>query len=478
MDKLKKLLYILVLLICPVSCISKTDVCQLRYCNALKDLALLEAWQEPIVIEKPLNLYDVVEIAMANNLEVYAQEYEREAQSRFSNAQHLKMLPALSLDATWNYRSRPTFSFQKTIFPDRIDPPPPSGEAFPITSSIQTVTQADVRGTIRFIDMALAYFTARQEKNKALILQQQHIRVRQKMILDIADAYWKAIAAKNAIVEMEKLVKLSEAFQLSIRENVRRKYLSVMQGLDIEARLVDQQIRLEAIRYQYQTSKLTLADMMGLLPGTCFELEEAELPLNEIELCDLRPLEEEALFSRPELAVKDLEEKVAIEKIREAIIPMFPDLSLFDDYNYDGNPFFVYNYWWSIGIRATWNLLSIAQQWQLKRAAEDQKQLARMSRMALSISVMTQVHIGYLNYRDLLHQYKLALKGFKIRNELAEAAVLVRQAGEFQGIDVLNIQTDALIAKIGAWKAYASMQLAREQLNYAIGKPLKIIGEE
>lgn len=472
MKRLKSFLLLLLLLFGIVGCIPKTNVVKLRFDNALQDLTDLSYWDTPEFLTDPLDYNDVVEIALTNNLDVYAQEYERESQARISNSEHLKMLPPLTIEGFWGFRNRSTAAFQDSVIPKELEPPTPTGPQFPVVSSLKTTVQANARLTIKNLDMALAYFRAKQEKKKTLILQQQHIRARQKLIMDIAEAYWQAVSAKASLEEVEQLSGKAEEFQTRLKQNVARRTLSALEGLDLESRIVDNQIQIEAIRYQYESSKAKLAGLMGLIPGTEFELKDIDLIDTEIVIEDLRCVEKKALFMRPELAVKDLEEKIAMDKIREAVVPMFPDASAYGDTDYDGNPFLVFNYWNSVGSRAIWNLFLLAQQWQLKRSGEQQVELAHVSRLALTVAVMTQVHVAYLNYRDAVHQYKLALRSYEVRSQLADVAERVRLAGQFKGIDVVTFTTNALIAKINAWKAYSGVQIAKEQLNFAIGIPL------
>lgn len=186
---------------------------------------------------------------------------------------------------------------------------------------------------------------------------------------------------------------------------------------------------------------------------------------------ELQEFFEEALRSRPELYIKDLEEKITLEKINESIVPMLPNISIFRDSNYDANPFLVHKYWWSLGMRASWNLFLIPQKMQEKRAAESQQEFTLASRLALSIGVMAQVNLAYLNYRDAFNQYQTALKSLDVRSRLAEISEKIRKTGEFHSIDVLNFRTDSLLARITSWRAYSFLKLAEEQLNYAIGRP-------
>lgn len=457
-------------------CIKKKDPVEFRNKNLPFDLELLDSTQQP-TFSTPLGYCEVLEIAFLYNLDMYAQQYEREAQARVSNATHLQMLPALTLDAFYAYRSKNTGSFTKILLPDNI--PEPTVEQFPQISSIQTTFQDDIRLTFNLIDMALAYFRAREEKDRTIIIEQQHLRARQKLVLDVTDAYWKAAVAKQTRDEMLEMIKASEEYQAAMFEQIQKKTISELVGLQITSRLIDQQTQLEFVRYQYDTSMTQLGALMGLLPGTCFEIEADFSDTPEIQIEDIGVLEEEALKNRPELFIKDMEEEITIEKVRESIVPMFPNATLFRDVNYDGNPFLLHNYWWSIGMRASWNLFLIPQKLQEKRAGEAQKYFALATRLAQSIAVMAQVNLSYLNYRDALNQYKVAQKAFNARNRLAEISQIIQSTGEFSGLEVINFRSEALLSRINAFRTYANLKIAEQQINYALGRPFYFVkGQE
>ncbi|MBA3720960.1 MAG: TolC family protein [Parachlamydiaceae bacterium] len=443
------------------------DVNELRDENMVADLELLEYIQEP-VIEEPLTLPEILEIAFAYNLDIYAQQYEREVQARISNAQHLQMLPALTADAFYNYRSKDTSAFTKLVGAPK---PAIQPKQFPQISSLKTTFQDDLRCTINFIDMGLAYFRAKQEKDRTLIIEQQQLRARQKLVLDITEQYWKAVGAKRTLNDMLEIIRLSESYQKALAHQIEERSISQLQGLQVASRLVDQQSQFESLRYLYESSKIQLGGLMGILPGTYFELADVDNDLKEIEIYNIREVEEEALRMRPELYVKDLEERISIDKVKESIIPMLPNASLFEDTNYDQNPFIVHHYWWSIGMRATWNLFLIPQKMQEKRAAEAQKEFSKASRLALAVGIMSQVHLAYMNYRDALNQYQIALRSLEIRDRLAVISQKIQGTGEFTGIDVLNFDSDALLGRINVMRLYASLKIAEEQLNFAIGRP-------
>ena len=155
-----------------------------------------------------------------------------------------------------------------------------------------------------------------------------------------------------------------------------------------------------------------------------------------------------------------------------AIVQMMPNPSLFVDWDVDANPFLIFNRWMSAGVKATWNLFNVPQQLHLKHAAQTQADQAYAARLALSVAVMSQVNIAYLGYRDALDEFHLSWQSYQIKKRLAIAAEKELSVGEFNGVDTLSLITDAAIAHVNAMRAYGSLQIAIEQLDYSIGVPL------
>lgn len=458
---IRKLISITVLTLSCLGCAKRDlDVPELRLHNSLRDLSALE--QHELILDYPLTLTNILNIAMTHNLEVLTQQYERAAQDETAAAERMKMLPRLTLDGFFDARSNSAATFVQTG--NVIGPPQ--------VSSTRETKQWDLRLTFNILDMGLAYFRSKQEKNKTLIVEQQHIRIRQKLVLDIVEAYWKAIAAQKTVQEAEKMVQMGKQLQADLQRQVVLRNLSKVQGLENESRLLDLQRQLQGIRYQFELAKARLAEQMGLTPGTCFELADVEPNFEEIPFCDITALEEEALLSRPELAVKDVEERIAADGIRLALYQLVPDVAIYGDLNGDENPFLVHNFWMSFGVRAALNLLNLPEKHHLIRAAKFQKEIAFKSRLALSIAVITQVHLAYISYREVLTAYQLAKRTQEVKEELSFVAQKERESGELHDVDALNFEMEALQSKIFALASYTDLQVAIEQINYAIGRPL------
>lgn len=420
---------------------------------------------EDILPECPLTLQDILITVFTYNLDLLTQVHERNVQVQLAMAEQLKMLPPLTLDGIFSSRSQNTASLTRILGG-------PQPVVQPQIASLRETRQWDVRETLNIMDFGLAYFKSKQECDRAFIIEQQQLRFRQKLVLDTFTSYWKAISAQLAMAEVEEMIVKTVEMNRGLENQIGFRSLSEIQGLHTESHLIDLQIQMYAVEYQLGSAKAELGALMGLPPSVCFELADIELNDKMLEICNIQELEDKALLYRPELAVKDLEEQIARESVRSAILQMFPGVSMFADYNNDSNPFLIFQNWLSAGIRCSWNLFNIPQQWSLKLAAEEQILQSYRARLALSVAVMSQVHIAYLGYKDALIQFRLANQAYDVKRRLAEAAEKERQAGEFNGADSLSFAAEATVARIYALKAYGSLQVSIEQLNYAIGTPL------
>lgn len=435
------------------------DWVELRNVHAVEDLA--EICSNAYFPDRPLTLDDVLQIAFTQNLDVLAQGNEWAAQRDFAEVEMLKMIPPLTLDGFLARRSNST----ATTIVTAAGPGPAQ------ISSTQDTRQWDIRQTLNLIDLGLSYYKAKQERGKIWILEQQHLRIRQKLAFDISTSYWKAIVAQKTVERASEIIDEADRLINDIEDQIEKGNLNSLDALQQEAKLIDMHARLFTLKYQLESSKAELASYMGLPAGTCYELADVEIdyclqPIDPIEV-----LEDQALFSRPELAVKDLEEQVSNEDIKMALLQMLPNASLYGDFNADGNPFLVHNNWASVGAKAAWNLLSIPQHLVERLAAKERKEQAYRSRLAVSVAVMAQVRLAYLNYKSTMEQLLISRQYADIKKRLVEVSAAVQQSGALGMLEPFNMTFEALEAEVLALKAYADYQVGLSQIGYTVGRP-------
>jgi outer membrane protein TolC len=98
--------------------------------------------------------------------------------------------------------------------------------------------------------------------------------------------------------------------------------------------------------------------------------------------------------------------------------------------------------------------------------------VARLSRIALSVGVVTQVNLAYVHFGDAKSQWLLLKEMNTNQQKLLSAAEKAFQYGELNGIELISIKMDALVSQIDYLKAYGDYRVAIELVDNAIGQPL------
>jgi len=438
------------------------NLTQLRQCNYEKDLCYLEA-ASPLP-DKPLTLCDVVSLGLQRNMDLIVQDFQRRVQNYVANAASLQQLPRLTLEGELGWRDKPPASIYRNLTTGQ--------ESTGTISQEQTTYRWDVRGAFNLLDFGLSYYRARQEKDRILLLNQQHMKARQNLILDLVRGYWRVIVAqKNEMAALEMINTIEET-----QEALRRQYvdqtLPELAILRYEKELLDMHRRLSIIQYELQSAKLELASLMGAPSNIDFQVADVELEEHLHIDYDLRNLEDIALKTRPELFVHDIEEHIYADEVRASLLRIFPNVEFFARFDEDHNRLLVHNSWNNYGVIGALELLNIPQHINRAKAAKFHKIAVSNQRLATSIGIITQVNLAHISYLQRLDQFRLANNSAKVQEDLLKAATKEYELGDLSGVELLDIKYDTIVAQIDAWTAYADLKFGIEQLNNAIGQPL------
>ena len=77
---------------------------------------------------------------------------------------------------------------------------------------------------------------------------------------------------------------------------------------------------------------------------------------------------------------------------------MLPNLRLFGGFNYSSNDFLFNNEWASWGAQASWNVFDLFRYKANKNSNETEAELLRQRSLALTMAVVTQVHVSASRY--------------------------------------------------------------------------------
>lgn len=438
---------------------------QLRQQNARLDK---EAMFEDVPPEIPPLTYEQLTVmALKRNLELLARQNEQLIQQEVTLSALNKQLPEFYVRGDFSNRNNEDASSSENVFTR-------TQSLAPSISTKKWTRHVEYGMALNLLDYGISYYTYRQEYKKHIIAQQQYVRLQQNLLLEVTRSYWKAVVSKMAAMNAKKIVQLIEKRQENLTGQLEQRLVSEFDGLQNERSLVEMKMRMANFEREYKNAKTELASQVGLPPGYPLRLALPKLKIpvvREIPL-DMEILEDTALSYRPELVIQDMEEKIRADEIRSSIISMFPGMRLFARGDWDYNPFLLNHNWFTVGALVSYDLFRYPSLKNTYKAAKLKQELARKSRLAVAMGVLTQVHLAYLQYKTALEQYTLARDLANINQRLLTAGEQARDQGELSDADVLNYQAQSLFADVNAISNYGDIQVALEHLANALGTPL------
>jgi multidrug efflux system outer membrane protein len=438
------------------------DLCTIREDNLTCDL--IELNQEACLPEEPLFLKDILNVALSRNLDLLVKLREASIQRGVADSERMGMLPTLSLNTETSGRDTPFGEVSKSLATGEVS-----------TGSIareHNTKNFDLSAAWSMLDFGLSYIRSRQEKNRTLTKYLEHQRVKQNLVLDIVTEYWNVLVAQRVVKSSNRILTKAIQRQKKLEKEIEVQLISEMEGLQNQDRLLTIRKQLQKYAREYENSKRKLLALMGLPPGTAFQIADLSEFKDDVALDDIEILEEKGLKTRPELYTQDVQEYIATDEAKMALLQMFPNSSIFTKYQYDGDFFLIHNNWWAAGLRATWNLLTIPKHIIKRETAMKRKELAHDTRLALSVGVLSQIHIAHLRYLDADEQLKLSCKQLTVKKGIYKTGQKLKNAGFSSDVEVFDYEVGSLMAEISALVAYADVQVSLEQINNSIGIPL------
>lgn len=416
------------------------------------------------LIDHPLNLDEIIEIAMCQNLDLKVKEREVSIQYEVATNEKLNMLPYLMINWEKSERDNDSGSASQSLI-EGVPPAPPS------ISSPRNTQRYDFSFTWNLLDFGISYFRSRQAAHTALEGCYDMERIKQNLVLEITRNYWDTIVAGMAVDETRVIMDHLQKNLYLVEDKVKRKVVSKSLLLDYKDRILQLQLQMRDYSRDYQLALVELKRLMGVTPDREITLAPVTFRDNLIDFDSIDELEIIALRSRPDIILYDVQEFIDVDEARAAFLEAFPGFSLFGSHFRDENYFLLNNEWNIAGLRTTWQLLSAPYMLGRSRIGLKNQLLTRDNRVALSMATLAQVHLAYMIYHIDEEYYRLAADRKTVKVHMLEMAQRKRALGQYDEADVLTYQIDALDAHIRANRAYADLQVTLEQLNNAIGVP-------
>ncbi len=415
-------------------------------------------------LRKSLTVRDAIEYALKNSFEARLMAKKKEIERELVTGSKLRLLPTLQANLERSRQDRLTPSYSKDYRTEEK-------AAEPTYSQGRHTNTFQMSLIWNLLDFGATYLKSRQAQDRYLMSEQNLRRVRQNLVLSVTKAYWRAVVAQEALKVAEDLAVKSEVHEDEIEKLIEKGAISKYQGLEIQSRLLSSRMNLEEFEQEYARAKATLSGLMGMAPGTKFRLDRPDFKTDlVIEPLPMRELEKETLRRRPELFNEDLNERISYDEARIALIKMFPSPSLFLRYEHDANKLLYVHDWWTVGLNASMQLLSLPAKYSDYKATKLESGMIVERRHALAVAILSQLHLAAIDYNDAQRRYGYTRQLMDYRNQQLDFVRKQRKAGKAHHGVELEAEEKALRARIEFVKAHTDLLVAQRQLDNTIGR--------
>jgi len=339
------------------------------------------------------------------------------------------------------------------------------------TAQDKTITVSNFTASWDLLEIGLSGFKANRRAVNAYSEGEQNQYLCNKLVVDVENAYWRAVAFERAAQKSDWLKgRVGYALNLS-QERAKKNPDEKLQELMFQRELIDINRWYESFYRSLVSAKPELARLMNLPAGTEFTLEAKRLP------SDLEGLREQNVVSLISTAYKNRPElrqalyRADLTKLNneEDLWRHLPAMRLFLGSNSTSNSFVLNSNFVSAGAGLSWDLLRLGQIGKTKRdgkiaLANDQRHTEIMAS-----AIMAQVMIAREQMHQLDYDLSLAWKALSVQGEITEGLNDDFVSGKKPETYLVKEELMRELSLIREQLARAELHTAKARLQQSIG---------
>lgn len=423
-------------------------------------------------IATSISLDEAVARAVRNNRDRKLKVLESALSQQQIDLARLDLLP--SLTAAAGYSARNNYAASASVpFSGGNPEPLPANPTYSVSQDKQRNTY-DVAFTWSVLDFGLSYVRAQQQADRFLIGKERERKVVHNITQEVRAAYWRAVSAERLLSQIGPLIERAESALRDSRKVEAQQLRSPLEALQYQRELLDILRSLQGLRQDLMNARTELAGLMGLRPGTPFELADVRSPSFVVPALDIKleQMEDVALQQRPELLEAHYQQRISAAETRTALMRLLPNLNFTAGAYYDSSDYLLNQDWVSAGAQVSWNLFNVFRVGAEKRAAETRTAWVEEQRLASSMAVLTQVHIARIRYEQSLKSFELAGQYNEVASRIQEQTRNSAQAQRVSELALIRESLNALLAELRRDVAYADLQNSFGRVFMSMGLDL------
>lgn len=424
------------------------------------DLAFIESRGDPI--DHPLQLDDAISRALNHNLDLQLEMRRKALSQRELELSHFEMLPTLVGNLGWNKRNNLQAATSRSYATDEE-----SLEAS--YSQPRSLRTSDLRLSWNVLDFGVGWVRAHQAADRVMIADEEKRKVAQQMTQDVRGSYWRAVSAERLMHRAMSLEERVDHALANSREVGRRKLTAPLTALTYERELIGIQRELQKLQRELAVSKIQLAALTNVRPGRNFQVAVPETrTVREIGMT-LRDMEEYALLHRPEVRTLAYEDRINEGDSTAALFELLPRVEVFVGGNHSDNNLLVNKDWVQYGANVSYGLIRVFSLPRTLAKIEAKKELLLAQRRAMTMAVLSQVHVSRAMWEQHRREYATADDYLRSQLKILEQVRASAGANRVGEQTLIREEMNTLVAEVRRDLAYADLESAHGAILLALG---------
>ncbi|HSG02624.1 MAG TPA: TolC family protein, partial [Marinobacterium sp.] len=425
------------------------------------------AVEQVIPFSSAVTLEEAIARALKYNLDQRVKMLEQSLAAGELEAGKYDMLPKLLANAGYDWRSNFSHRWEGTYIDANTTPPANIG-APPNVSVDPKHGTADLRLTWNILDFGASYYTAKQNSNKLLIAAEKRRKAMHSLVQNVRTAYWRAVAAEALSERVRSTINDAEKALAESQKLSQERVSAPDESLRYQRNLLENLRLLESVERELASARIELTKLMGAFPGAEFKLVEPKAETVPLTVA-IEDLEARALVENAELRTEFLNARIAAQDTRKALLKLLPGVSLNFGTYYDSDRYLVNENWQAAGVSVSYNLFNLLAGPSRMEAAEKNEALAEARRMALQMTVLTQVHLAKHQYTDALRQYVRADQIYNVDNQLEQIVRGKYSSNMVSEQTRISANVTTILSELRRYQAMSKFQEATGQLQSSLG---------
>lgn len=417
--------------------------------------------QEPLY--GPIDLQQAMARSLKYNLDHKVEVYETSLHLAELNISGFSGLPSVVANSGFAERNKTNASSSYNLLTNT--------QNFGYSTSQDNFDKsADLTFSWSVLDFGLSYVRAHQAADKALIAEEARRKVVHRLIEDVRTAYWRAWSAQKLSSKLATLERRTKTALASSASLAGDRTTSPIVALTYRRELIEIQRTLRELQRELAVAKFQLAALMNIAPGLPFTLT-APTPMSTATALAAPPAEliRIALNNRPEIRDAEYKKRINSREADAALLEMLPGIQLYASPSYDSNSFLLNHEWLGWGAKASWNLLKIFQYPAKRDLIEGQDKALEQRALALTMAIMTQVHVGRARVAQYQHEVATANSYSDTQGSLLRAIRAEHEASRVSEQTLLREELNAAVGQVRLDIARAGLETAKANLLTSVG---------